>query len=171
MDASNSRALVGVSVVFGFLAWGVVTVRYLWPKLRTLPREEGLAALLTLHTFRFVGLAFLMPGVVRPDLPGAFARPAAYGDLIAAILALLALAILRTSWGTAVVWSFNILGSADLVYAFYNGFVAVRLPPGSLGAAIIIPTLIVPLLIMTHGLIFRLLVEARGDLRGEGRAP
>src|SRR4029450_34791 len=69
MDPSNSRVLVVVSVVFAFLAWGVVTVRYLWPKLRTLPREEGLAALLTLHAFRFVGLAFLMPGVVRPDLP------------------------------------------------------------------------------------------------------
>jgi len=32
-----------------------------------------------------------VPGVVSPDLPSAFAHSAAYGDIIAAILALLAL--------------------------------------------------------------------------------
>jgi hypothetical protein len=52
-----------------------------------------------LHSFRFVGLAFLVKGVVSPELPAAFAVPAAYGDLIAAVLALLALAALRSGFG------------------------------------------------------------------------
>src|SRR5215468_6183959 len=83
----------------GFLAWGIVAARYLWPYLRSQPRIDALRPLLILHSFRFVGLAFLVPGVVAPDLSAAFARPAAYGDLIAAILALLALASLQRSWG------------------------------------------------------------------------
>jgi len=156
-------ALFGISVLFGFAAWGVVTARYLWPKLRSLPRKQALAALLTLHAFRFIGLSFLMPGVVRSDLPAAFARPAAYGDLIAAILAFLALAVLRTPWGSVAVWLFNIWGTADLVYAFYNGLIGVRPPPGSMGVAFFIPTAIVPLLFLTHGMIFRLLLGARGE--------
>ena len=77
--------------------------------------------LILLHCFRFVGLSFLVPGVVSPDLPSAWAVPAAYGDLIAAVLALLALAGLKRRLGIALVWVFNLWGSADLLYAFYQG--------------------------------------------------
>lgn len=157
----ETLALFGISVVFSFAAWGVVTARYLWPKLRLLPLQDAVRPLLTLHAFRFMGLAFLVPGVVAPDLPAAFARPAAYGDLIAAILALLALALLRTSWATAAVWLFNLWGTADLLYAFYQGLFGAGLSPGSLGAAFFIPTAIVPLLFLTHGMVFRLLLQSR----------
>jgi len=157
----DALALFGISVVFGFTAWGVVTARYLWPKLRILPQRDALRFLLTLHAFRFVGLAFLVPGVVGPDLPAAFARPAAYGDLVATILALLALAVLATSWGSVFVWLFNLWGAADLLYAFYQGLFGVRLLPGSLGAGFFVPTAIVPLLLITHGLIFRLLLQRK----------
>src|SRR5258708_5651894 len=80
-----------VSIAFSLIAWGVVTARYVWPELRLRPRAEALRPLLILHGFRFIGLAFLVPGVVSPDLPSAFAHSAAYGDIIAAMLALLAL--------------------------------------------------------------------------------
>src|SRR5262249_1406846 len=60
-------ALLGISIAFSFAAWGVVTVRYLWPRLRSLPRKQAFAPLLTLHAFRFIGLGFLMPGVVGPN--------------------------------------------------------------------------------------------------------
>jgi hypothetical protein len=117
-----------------------------------------------LHSFRFIGLAFLVPGVVSPDLPAAYARPAAYGDLIAAVLALLALAVLPGRLGIVLVWAFNLWGTADLLYAFYQGVIGVGLEPGQLGAAYFIPTVVVPLLLITHGLVFRLL------LRGDGVA-
>jgi hypothetical protein len=107
-------------------------------------------------------LAFLVPGVVSPDLPGAFARPAAYGDLIAAALALLALAALPSRLGIVLVWVFNLWGSADLLYAFYQGLIGVRLQPGQLGATYFIPTVVVPLLLITHGLVFRLLLQGDG---------
>ena len=157
------QALFGISVALGFLAWGIVAARYLWPYLRSQPRIDALRPLLVLHSFRFVGLAFLVPGVVAPELSAAFARPAAYGDLIAAVLALLALASLQRSWGMPLVWVFNLWGTADLLYAFYQGN-SVGFAPGQLGAAHFIPTVVVPLLLITHGLMFRLLLQGE-DVR------
>src|ERR1700712_1742895 len=84
-----------LSIVFALVAWGIVAKQYIWPKLRLLRRAEALRPLLVLHCFRFEGLAFLVPGVVSPDLSPAFAHSAAYGDLAAATLALLSLALLR----------------------------------------------------------------------------
>jgi hypothetical protein len=160
-----AQALFGASVVFGLLAWGIVAARYIWPHLRDKRRIDALRPLLILHSFRFVGLAFLVPGVVAPELPAAFARPAAYGDLITAVLALLALAGLRSKLGLFLVWVFNLWGTADLLYAFYQGN-AVGLVPGQLGAAYFITTVLVPLLLITHGLVFRLLLK-----RDDARAP
>src|SRR5579859_1903746 len=94
--------LFGISVTFGLVAWGAVAWLCIWPALRERSSPENLKPILLLHGFRFLGLAFVIPGVVSPELPDAFARPVAYGDLISAILALLALATLRTPAGTVV---------------------------------------------------------------------
>lgn len=153
------QLLFGVSVAFGFVAWAVVTALYIWPKLQTRSRIETLRPLLVLHGFRFVGLSFLVPGVVSPDLPIAFARDAAYGDIIAALLALLTLGALRSRAGIALAWVFNVWGSIDLFNAFYQANDA-GLTPGQLGAAYYIPTVIVPLLLITHGLMFRTLLKS-----------
>jgi hypothetical protein len=84
--------------------------------------------------------------------------PAAYGDLIAAVLALLALVALPSGFGIPLVWIFNLWGSADLLYAFYQGN-ASGLAPGMLQATYFIPTFIVPLLLITHGLVFLILLR------------
>ncbi len=109
-----------------------------------------------------------MPGVVSPDLPDAFARPAAYGDLATAILALLAIVALPGRPGIILVWAFNILGSADLIYAFYEGN-RVGFASGELGAAWFIPTVLVPLLLITHALVFLLLLRRDGAGLGPAR--
>jgi hypothetical protein len=113
--------------------------------------------------FRFVGLSFLVPGVVSASLSTDFARPAAYGDLGAAILAVIAVLALsaRASWALLIVWIFNLWGALDLLYAIYQGQIGVRIGPGSLGAAFYIPTVVVPPLLVTHGLIFWLLLLRR----------
>ena len=152
------QALFGISVVLGFVGWGIVAARYIWPALRSQPRTNALRSLLLLHAFRFVGLAFLIPGVVSPEIPIAFARPAAYGDLTAAILALLAFAALPSRLGIVLVWTFNLLGSIDLLYAFYEGNHS-GLEAGQSGAAYFILTVLVPLLLVTHVLVFRLLLK------------
>jgi hypothetical protein len=145
-----------VSIAFSLIAWGIVAARYIWPELRLRPRAEALRPLLIFHSFRFIGLAFLVPGVVSPDLPSAFAHSAAYGDIIAAILALLALISLPSATGVAITWLFNLWGTADLFNAFYQANHA-GLMAGQLGATYFIPTFIVPLLLITHGLAFRIL--------------
>jgi len=151
-----------VSIAFSFIAWAIVTSRYIWPELRLRPQAEALEPLLILHSFRFEGLAFLVPGVVSSDLPPAFAHSAGYGDMIAAALALLSLLSLRHKVGIVVVWIFNIWGTADLLNAFYQANHA-GLLAGQLGAAYFIPTFLVPLLLLTHGLIFRILLQHQGE--------
>src|SRR5467141_1227243 len=91
-----------VSIAFSFIAWGIVTARYIWPEIRLRPRAEALRPLLILHSFRFIGLAFLVPGVVSSDLPSAFSHSAAYGDIIAATLALLSLLSLPRGAGVII---------------------------------------------------------------------
>ena len=147
------------SIAFSFIAWGIVAARYIWPRLRLLQRSEALQPLLILHSFRFIGLAFLVPGVVSPDVPSAFAHSAAYGDIIAATLALLSLVSLPSGFGVVMAWIFNLWGSADLLNAFYQANHA-GLLAGQLGATYFIPTVIVPLLLITHGLAFRILLRA-----------
>src|ERR1700722_12055348 len=120
------------SIAFSFIAWGIVTARYIWPRLRLLQRSEALQPLLILHSFRFIGLAFLIPGVVSPDVPSAFAHSAAYGDIIAATLALLSLVSLPRGFGVVIAWIF-------------------------------IPTLVVPLLLITHGVAFRILLRHQSE--------
>jgi hypothetical protein len=107
-------------------------------------------------------LALVVPGVVSPELPAAFARPVAYGDLTSAILALLALVTLGTRTGTVLTWIFNIVGTVDLLLAFYLGS-RISLPDtqGLLGAAYFILTAFVPILLITHGLAFRILLQTK----------
>jgi hypothetical protein len=154
--------LFGISVAFGLAVWGAVAWQYLWPALRERPSSENLKSILLLHGFRFLGLAFVMPGVVSPELPAAFARPVAYGDFISAILALLALAALGTRAGTVMTWVFNVFGTADLLFGFYQGS-RMSLPdtPGLLGAGYFILFAYVPLLFITHGLAFRILLRTK----------
>jgi hypothetical protein len=157
------QALFGLSILMCFVAFGLVTKLYIWPRLRALERDDALAPLVLPHTFRFIGLSFLVPGVVSPSLPSAFAAPAAYGDLVAALLAAAATIALsrRAPLATSLVWLFNLRGAADLLFAFCRGLFEVRLDPRMLGAAFFIPTAIVPPLLVTHGLIFWLLVRPR----------
>src|SRR6516165_5082099 len=94
-----SPVLFGISAAFGLAVWGAVAWHYIWPALRERPSPENLKPILLLHGFRFLGLALVVPGVVSPELPATFAQPVAYGDLISAIRALLALATLGTRAG------------------------------------------------------------------------
>ena len=157
------EALFGISVLLSFISFGIVTALYIWPRLKAMRREDALTALAVPHTFRFVGLSFLVPGVVSPSLPSAFAAPAAYGDLVAALLAIAAVGTLaaRASFALLLVWVFNIWGTIDLLAAVYQGQIGVHIGPGALGAAFYIPTLIVPPLLVTHALMFWLLLRPR----------
>jgi membrane protein required for beta-lactamase induction len=93
----QSRLSFFVSIALSFITWGIITACSVWPEPRLRPRAEALRRLLMLLCFRFIGLAFLVPGVVSPGLPAALALSAAYGDIIAATLAVLAVLSLASA--------------------------------------------------------------------------
>ena len=154
------RAIFGISALMSFVSSAVIVKLYVWPWLRAKERDHALASMAAPHMFlRFLGLSFLAHGVVSPALPAAFAAPAAYGDFVAGILAILAGIGLakHVSWAIPAVWVFNMWGAADLLFAFYNG-PHLGIHPETLGAAFYLPTAIVPPLLVTHFLIFRILI-------------
>lgn len=155
---SISQLIFFTTVVFAFVSWGMLVSRFVWPKLRRMSRINGLRPLLILHSFRFIGLAFLVPGVVSPELPEVFSKAAGYGDFISAVLALVALFLLPTKAGLSTVWMFNFWGTGDLLFAFFEGNRS-GLMAGQLGAMYFIPTIFVPLALITHGMIFRILLD------------
>jgi len=154
--------MFAISVTLGFAAWGAVAWHYIWPTLRERSGPSNLKPILLLHGFRFLGLAFVVPGVVSPELPASFAQPVAYGDLTAGVLALLALTTLGTRFGTVATWVFNTFGTTDLLFGIYQG-IRISLPdtPGLLGAGYFILFAYVPLLFITHGLAFRILLGTK----------
>lgn len=157
----NAPALFGVSILGSFVSSAVAARVFVWPWLRKSEPNRALTALVAPHMFlRFIGLSFLVPGVVSPLLPAGFAVPAAYGDFIAGILAIVATMALvnRAWWATGSVWLFSIWGAADLLFAFYQGR-QVGLQPGMLGPAFYLVTALVPALLVTHVLTFGLLVR------------
>ena len=151
------RAIVVRQVLLSFIGYTLIARWYVAPRLAALSLPAALTPLLLFHAFRHVGMVFLVPTVVGPTLPAAFAVPAAYGDLVAALLALLAIAALRMGWvgAIALVWVFNVVGFLDFVNAFYQGF----RNSVQLGAAYYIPTFAVPAMAVTHVMIFAMLIR------------
>jgi hypothetical protein len=157
----KANTIFQIQMALSYVAWGLCVARYVWPRLRAIDRVDALRAIATLHSFRFFGLVFLLPGFVGPGLPEAFAVPTAYGDLTTALLAISVLLTARVPvlfW--PVVWAFNVVGAVDLIMATGQA-VRVDLPSvaGQLGAGYAIPILYVPLLLMTHGVSFALLLR------------
>ena len=150
-----------LSMVMGFIVFGFAARWYVAPALSRLDRKAALTPFLLLHATRYVGLAFLIPGVTAEPLDPRFAEAAAYGDLVAAVLALVALLALRLNWPIAItlVWIFNVAGTVDLLNAVFQGMRYV--PLGHLGATYFIPTVVVPLLLVTHVLVFWVLLARR----------
>jgi hypothetical protein len=153
------EAVFLMQMILGYMAWFAWLVGYGLPRARAMSPETVHRAIATLHSFRFFGLVFIVPGVVGPELPGGFAGFAAYGDLAAGLLALAALMAFRVRplfW--TLVAAFNVVGISDLLVDYYHA-VRLDLPAvaGQLGVAYLIPVIYVPLLMITHLLAFSLL--------------
>jgi hypothetical protein len=158
------ETLFRIHLVLGYLAWLLCFGAYIWPSLKAMSRIEAQRAIAALHSFRFFGLVFILPGVVGPDLPAGFATFAAYGDFATGLLAMMALLTVRMRrlfWYFVV--AFNLVGVADLIVDYYHA-VQVDLPAiaGQLGATYAIPIICVPLLMITHVVAFYLLVRPLG---------
>src|SRR6201998_2569439 len=153
-----------LSVIGAFIASFVVANLYVWPTLRSLPRYKALRILASVHAFRFLGMNFIVIGFVSPALSSAVGDQIAWGDFVAAVLALFSIAALTWRWAIAIpiLWILNLWGTADLLNAYYKGVTQVA-DVGLFGAGIYIPALFVPILLTAHMLAFMLLLK-RGDV-------
>ena len=156
-----AQILFQTHLVLGYVAWLLCFGVYVWPRLKAMEQVEAQRAIATLHSFRFFGLVFILPGVVSPDLPASFAVFAAYWDFATGVLAMLALLTVRIRplfWLFVV--AFNLVGFVDLILDYYHA-VQVDLPAkaGELGATYAIPIIFVPVLMITHIAAFYFLVR------------
>ena len=161
----SPETLFRIHLVLGYAAWLLCFGAYIWPRLKSMDRVEAQRAIATLHSFRFFGLVFMIPGVVGANLPASFADFAAYGDFatgVLAMLALLAVGIRPLFW--LLVAAFNVVGAADILIDYYHGN-QVDLPAlaGELGATYAIPIIYVPLLMITHAVAFYLLLRPQAN--------
>jgi hypothetical protein len=152
-------------LVLGYVAWLLCFGVYILPRLESMDHVEAQRAIATVHSFRFFGLVFILPGIVGPNLPVDFATFAAYWDLATGVLAMLALVMVRIRplfWLFVV--AFNVVGMADIIFDYYHA-VEVGLPAlaGELGSAYAIPIIYVPVLMITHVFAFYLLVRRRSE--------
>jgi hypothetical protein len=162
--------LFRTQLVLGYVAWLLCFGVYIWPRLRSMDSIEAHRAIATLHSFRFFGLVFILPGVVSRDLPASFATFAAYWDFATGLLAMLALLAVRMR---PVFWlfivAFNLVGFVDLIVDYYHAIQA-DLPAmaGEFGAAYAIPIIYVPLLMITHVAAFYLLLRHQFKVTASG---
>jgi hypothetical protein len=165
MEITANQFHFFISYAVAFLVFGLIGKWYVWPSIKDRTPKSALTPLLLYACLRVNGLMFLMPGLVSPDLPRAFAVPTAYGDLTAVVLALLALACLRTDSAAAVpmLWVFNIVGLLDLIYANISTFKD-HVDPTQLGTSYYLAVINVPAMVVVHVLIFAYLLRRRAHV-------
>jgi hypothetical protein len=153
--------ILTVNLALTTLVFGLAARIYLLPRLAQWTPQTVMVPILLLHSLRHLGLMFLAPGAVDPGMPPQFAYPAAFGDLLAAVLAMSAmvLVIRGARSARALVWIFNVAGTADLVAAI--ALATLYGAAAHMGAAYWIPAFWVPALLVTHYVTFVLLLQGR----------
>ncbi len=162
----SPETIFRIQLVLGYVAWLLCFSAYVWPRLKSMDTVTAQRAIATLHSFRFFGLVFILPGVVG-NLPASFGPFAAYWDLATGVLAMLALLTVRIR---PVFWlfvvAFNVVGIVDLILDYYHatqsGVPAIAV---QLGAAYAIPIIYVPFLMIPHVAAFYLLVRQAKAVR------
>jgi len=151
--------ILTVNLLFSTLVFWIAARIYVLPKLPKWRPQAVLLPILLLHSFRHLGLMFLAPGAINVGMPPQFAYPAAYGDMVAALLAIAAIPVVArdAAGGRLLVWLFNVAGTVDLVSAITLS--TLYGAPPYMGAAYWIPAFWVPALLVTHYITFVVLLK------------
>ena len=158
--------IFGLQFALSIVVYALIFRWYVSPWLASMPARSALVILLIPHLLRHLGMTFLVTTVVSADVPRSFAAEVGYGDLLALMLALLSVLALRAraEFAQGLVWVFNVVGSLDLMNALYQGL-RLNVFQYQFGAAWYIPTFAVPLLFVTHYMIFVTLLRRRKGAR------
>jgi hypothetical protein len=164
--------IVVIEFTIALIGYSLVAKWYVVPALAGRPLSSSLPPLILPHLIRPVSLWLLAPGViVQPSLPRVFATGTAYGDLVATALALVAILLARSGHRMAVAaaWLFNVVGLLDALRNCAVGIMTKA--PFHMGAGVLIPAFGVPLLLVSHVLVFKVLIDhARGRTLSSPRA-
>jgi hypothetical protein len=147
--------LFGIQFTFSLVAYALIAWWYVAPRLSGLPREVALVPLVWIHAFRIVGGTILAPGAVDAAVPSDFRTMIGYGDMVTAVVALLALIALRRRMPVAIalVWLGLTVGLLDTVNAIIQSMRDSVFTYG-LGVNWVIVTMYVPALLVSSVLIF-----------------
>src|SRR5215469_15283650 len=161
----SPQTIFQLHLVLGYVACLLGFGTYVLPRLKSMDSVTAQRAIATLHSFRFFGLVFILPGIVGPALPAAFATFAAYGDFATGVLAMLALLTARIRplfWSFVV--AFNLVGATDIIVDYYHAIQS-GLPAmaGQLGNTYAIAIIYVPLLMITHLAAFYFLLRPQKE--------
>jgi hypothetical protein len=151
--------ILTVNLLLSTLVFWLAARFYLVPLLPGLTPRTVLMPILLLHGMRHLGLMFLAEGATYPGIPVQFTYPAAFGDLLAAVLALAAFLALARDLQVShlLVWIFNLEGSVDLAAAIV--LATAYDAPRFMGPAYWIPAFWVPVLLVTHAITFIVLIK------------
>ena len=151
-----------MQLLLSLVVCAIIAKWYVLPSLTKLPRNSALIPLLFVHVFRYVGMTLLVTGMIDAKLPREFLSAAAYGDLLAAALALASIVALRSNWRVAipVVWVANTWGFADLLNGV-RGVLQLTVPSFNLSTVWYIYTFYAPLVAVSHLMIFWILIKSK----------
>jgi len=158
----DNVSIFWMQLLLSCFVFTVVAVWYVWPFLTKLSLNSALVPLIFVHVFRYVGMTLLVSDMIDPKLPRDFLSNAAYGDLVAAALALASIYTLRRNWRFAVslVWVFNTWGFVDLLNGV-RGVLQLNVPSFNLATLWYIYTFYAPLVVVSHLMIFWILLKSR----------
>lgn len=157
------NGIFGLQFALSLLVFALLAGWIARPLLKHLDPPAALFWLTVPHAFRHIGMVFEVPGVVSPEMPGSFSAAAAYGDLAAGLLAIVTLVALRRRWALMfpLAWVMHVIGTIDLANALPH---AEAVP--YFQSAWYIPTMLVPLLLVTHFMAFQRLIFAKRATHG-----
>jgi hypothetical protein len=164
-----NRLPVPPPAIAGLLTASSLAALALSDGLRRAVLDRGPVPLVALHLVRFVGIWFLVL-YGRGELPRDFAQQAGWGDIVVAVGAVLVLLFVppaRTAGRRRVLLAWNVMGLADILFVIVS---ALRLPAAMRGEIMpffhlplsLLPTFFVPLIIVSHLLLFLWMREEAG---------
>lgn len=158
----NPQLLFGIQFTLSLVIFGLVAKWYIAPPLNKLPLQAALVPLFLVHTLRYLPSSGFAPGQVDPNIPRDALASIAYGDLVSALLALIAVVFLRGGWRGAVTvaWVVNVITSLDWLYAGYLA-ASSRMVTYAMGGNWYIISYYVPVIGVIHVMIFARLLKGR----------
>jgi hypothetical protein len=154
----NPFFVFNLQATLGIILASIVSIKYVWPKLKTLPKESALFPLLLVSSMRYLGTIFFVANLDH-GISAQFATATGYGDLISGVIALIAIFffLMKSKLGTSFAWIYAIVGPLDLMYGIY--LATVLSIYSTLGVSWLVMVVAAPVQIVTMTMLWKTLLR------------